>query len=112
MTPEMIAKALRDRKNLMFAERDDCNEVLEWMGFPKDDSKWGDELNIVADSLIDWWDPDNNVTGEFGAEDEYYESLDTPYICRNGDLPVIEPGTESTPKNDGSDEDPSGGDGF
>ena len=29
-----------------------------------------------------------------------------------GDLPVIEPGTESTPKNDGSDEDPSGGDGF
>ena len=29
-----------------------------------------------------------------------------------GDLPVIEPGTESTPKNDGSDEDPSGGNGF
>lgn len=50
----------------------------------------GEELDTVADSLIDWWDKDNDVTGLFGAEDSYYESLDPPYICRNGDLPVIE----------------------
>jgi type II secretory pathway component PulK len=50
----------------------------------------GEERDIVADSLIDWWDKDSNVTGLFGAEDDYYESLDPPYRSRNSDLPVIE----------------------
>jgi type II secretory pathway component PulK len=50
----------------------------------------GDELDIVADSLIDWWDKDNYVTGVFGTEDEYYESLDPPYRSRNADMQVIE----------------------
>jgi type II secretory pathway component PulK len=50
----------------------------------------GDERDIVADALIDWWDKDNDVTGEFGAEDSYYESLDVPYRCRNAALPTIE----------------------
>ncbi len=50
----------------------------------------GEELDIVADSLIDWWDKDNNVTGVFGTEDEYYESLDPPYRCRNADMQAIE----------------------
>jgi type II secretory pathway component PulK len=50
----------------------------------------GDERDMVADALIDWWDKDNDVTGVFGAEDSYYESLDVPYFCRNADLPTIE----------------------
>lgn len=50
----------------------------------------GEERDIVADSLIDWWDKDNNITGINGAEDDYYESLEEPYKCRNGDIPVIE----------------------
>lgn len=50
----------------------------------------GEELDTVADSLIDWWDKDSNETGLFGAEDSFYESLDPPYVCRNGDMPVIE----------------------
>ena len=50
----------------------------------------GEELDTVADSLIDWWDEDNDVTGFFGAEDSYYASLDPPYICRNGDMQAIE----------------------
>jgi len=50
----------------------------------------GDERDIVADSLIDWWDGDNDVTGMFGAEDEYYMSLDPPYVTRNGEVPVLE----------------------
>ena len=50
----------------------------------------GEELDIVADSLIDWWDKDNNVTGVFGTEDEYYESLDPPYRSRNADMLAIE----------------------
>jgi type II secretory pathway component PulK len=50
----------------------------------------GEERDTVADSLIDWSDEDNDVTGFFGAEDSYYESLDPPYICRNGELQAIE----------------------
>lgn len=50
----------------------------------------GEELDIVADSLIDWHDKDNNVTGVNGAEDDFYKSLDPPVVCRNGDIPVLE----------------------
>lgn len=50
----------------------------------------GEELDIVADSLIDWHDKDANVTGVNGAEDDYYQSLEPPYRSRNGDIPVIE----------------------
>ncbi|MCP4714393.1 MAG: hypothetical protein GY868_04685 [Deltaproteobacteria bacterium] len=50
----------------------------------------GEERDIVADSLIDWHDTDHNVTGVHGAEKEYYESLDQPYGCRNGFIPVLD----------------------
>ena len=50
----------------------------------------GEEVDIVADSLIDWRDADNNITGVNGAEDDYYKKLDPPSLCRNGDIPVIE----------------------
>ena len=50
----------------------------------------GEERDTVADSMIDWWDPDHNITGVNGAERDYYLSLDEPYECRDGDLPVIE----------------------
>ncbi len=50
----------------------------------------GEERDIVADSLIDWWDKDQNITGVNGTESDYYESLDKPYKCRDGQIPVVE----------------------
>jgi len=50
----------------------------------------GEKLDIVADSLIDWWDKDHNMTGLNGAEDDYYNSLEAPYDCRDGVIPVVE----------------------
>ena len=50
----------------------------------------GEERDIVADSLIDWWDKDHNITGINGAENDHYESLEEPYQARNGEIPVIE----------------------
>jgi general secretion pathway protein K len=50
----------------------------------------GEERDTVADSMIDWWDADHDITGINGAERDYYLSLDEPYECRDGDLPVIE----------------------
>ena len=48
-----------------------------------------DELDELMKSLRDWLDP--NDEPEFGgAEDEYYLSLDPPYICKNGPLDTPE----------------------
>ena len=37
----------------------------------------------LIDAIKDWIDPDNEVT-RFGAENSYYQTLDTPYGCKNG----------------------------
>jgi type II secretory pathway component PulK len=50
----------------------------------------GEERDVVADSMIDWWDADHEITGVNGAEQDYYRSLSEPHACRDGDLPVIE----------------------
>jgi len=50
----------------------------------------GENADIVADSLIDWRDTDNNITGTGGAENDYYKGLERPYLCRNGEIPVVE----------------------
>ena len=50
----------------------------------------GEDVDIVADSLIDWYDADNNITGVNGAENDYYKGLNPPYSCRNGEIPVVE----------------------
>ena len=50
----------------------------------------GEDADIVADSLIDWRDADNNKTGINGAENDYYKGLNPPYMCRNGIIPVVE----------------------
>lgn len=50
----------------------------------------GEQLDIIADSLIDWHDKDENITGVNGAESDYYRGLQPPYTCRNGDIPVLE----------------------
>jgi len=38
----------------------------------------------VADSILDWIDDSSYEPREFGAKDEYYESLDPPYFTRMG----------------------------
>lgn len=43
----------------------------------------------LIDPIIDWLDPDNNPQ-PFGAEDEYYQSLPSPYPCKNGPLAALE----------------------
>jgi len=49
----------------------------------------GDDRDIIVDSIIDWVDTDHNHLLN-GAEDEYYESLEDPYECRDGDFVVVE----------------------
>ena len=53
----------------------------------------GEDADTEIDELIaawgDWVDLNNNA-GINGAEAEYYESLDTPFIPRNGKLETVE----------------------
>jgi len=45
--------------------------------------------DIVVDSILDWRDP-NDFHRVNGAENEYYQSLKEPYLCKNGNLDSIE----------------------
>jgi hypothetical protein len=43
----------------------------------------------VANSILDWLDDDDTPRTD-GAENEYYQSLATPYSCRNGPIDSLE----------------------
>lgn len=47
------------------------------------------EITAVANSIADWIDTDSNF-GIGGAENDYYQGLDTPYLCKNGPMESIE----------------------
>jgi general secretion pathway protein K len=49
----------------------------------------GEKRDIVADSILDWRDPDDLYRMN-GAENDYYQSLKEPYRCKNGNLDSIE----------------------
>jgi len=47
-----------------------------------------DESNDLAHAVIDWIDSDSET--ELGAEDEYYQSLQPPYHCKNAPMDSAE----------------------
>jgi general secretion pathway protein K len=47
------------------------------------------KVNEIVDSIKDWIDTDEEVTG-YGAESSYYTSLDPPYEAKNAQLDCIE----------------------
>ncbi|MFC1819665.1 type II secretion system minor pseudopilin GspK [Thermodesulfobacteriota bacterium] len=49
-----------------------------------------EEVEGIVDAIKDWIDGDNDVTEFGGAEDSYYQALETPYPCRNGPLESLE----------------------
>lgn len=42
--------------------------------------------SCIINSVKDWLDFDDEITGLSGAESEYYHDSDTPYFCRNAPL--------------------------
>ena len=48
-----------------------------------------DMTEEIADAILDWLDPDDEPR-EFGAEAEYYESLDPPYQPANGPFQCLD----------------------
>jgi general secretion pathway protein K len=45
--------------------------------------------DIIADSILDWRDPDRNHLLN-GAEDDYYETLDPPYEAKDAEFDTME----------------------
>jgi len=44
----------------------------------------------LIDCWNDWTDADSTVSGRYGAEDEYYKTLDPPYTARNGPIDTVD----------------------
>lgn len=53
------------------------------IGIPEPDA------DIIVDSILDWRDLDK-IARQNGAEDEYYQSLQPPYLAKNGVLGTVE----------------------
>ena len=59
-------------------------QIFTMSGLPQE--YWSE----LIDCWNDWTDADSIVTGNYGAEDEYYKSLDPPYTTRNGPIDTID----------------------
>jgi general secretion pathway protein K len=64
------------------------NLLLRFLALPEFDLT-DQEVEDIVDSIKDWIDEDDEVTG-FGAEAIYYESLEVPYECKNAPLDCVE----------------------
>jgi general secretion pathway protein K len=49
-----------------------------------------EEVTKLIFAIKDWMDEDDEPTGEFGAETDYYKSLEKPYECKNGPLASLD----------------------
>lgn len=58
-------------------------QLLDAMGLEHD------QAQPLANAIADWIDKDDGVRID-GAESDYYLGLDTPYLCKNGEIESIE----------------------
>ena len=64
--------------------------LLRYIG-SEDDLKEDSEPMAIVNSVKDWLDSgdDDAITGLSGAENSYYEDLESPYTSRNGPIPDL-----------------------
>ncbi len=48
-----------------------------------------EEAEALIDAIKDWLDADDEQTGEFGGETDYYQSQEKPYECKNGPFTTL-----------------------
>jgi general secretion pathway protein K len=69
--------------NINYASEDQIKALLSATGIQSPD------MDIIADSIVDWRDVDN-IALPNGAENDYYQGLQPPYLARNGALVALE----------------------
>lgn len=72
-------------RNFNESQRDMWHRFLTLL-ISQNESLEGLEPDMIINSVKDWIDSgdDDAITGLNGAESDYYQELDPPYICRNG----------------------------
>jgi len=70
--------------NINYAPTEALKSLLKIIG-EVDDGTASD----IANAILDWRDEDI-VVSPFGAEDEYYKSLELPYKCKNKKFQILE----------------------
>ncbi|HXF10300.1 MAG TPA: general secretion pathway protein GspK [Desulfuromonadaceae bacterium] len=65
--------------NINTASSEELHQALTVMGVD------ADSISVVSDSIQDWVDPDD-APRIAGAEDDYYQSLNPPYNCKNAPI--------------------------
>jgi general secretion pathway protein K len=48
-----------------------------------------EEAQALVMAIKDWLDQDDEPSGEFGGETDYYQSLAKPYECKNGEFTTL-----------------------
>jgi general secretion pathway protein K len=69
--------------NINYASPEQIKALLAATGIQSPD------MDTIADSIVDWRDPDNMALPN-GAENDYYQGLQPPYLARNGALTFLE----------------------
>jgi len=69
--------------SLNYVNEEHLRRLLETLEIPKPD------LDIIADSILDWRDVDT-LHRINGAEDDYYQTLNPPYKAKNGRFETVE----------------------
>jgi general secretion pathway protein K len=69
--------------NLNTATEQQLRALIEAIGINKEDG------DIISDSILDWRDTDN-LYHLNGAESDYYQKLNPPYMAKNGRFDTIE----------------------
>jgi type II secretory pathway component PulK len=70
---------LERKVNINTANGDALRQALTLMGVD------ASEISVVADSILDWIDPDD-APGPAGAESDYYQGLAVPYYAKNAPI--------------------------
>jgi len=71
------------KMDLNSAEEDTLRLLFDSFGLDED------QVSVIVDSILDWRDKDD-LHRVNGAENDYYKSLDKPYLCKNGDFDSVE----------------------
>ncbi len=75
-----------DNQNIADESRAILLRLLLSGSFPVEDEG---EARTIVEALTDWIDEDDEES-DYGAESSYYQSLEKPYACRNGQIRYIE----------------------
>lgn len=70
--------------NVNLASRETLIRLMQTLGLPP-----GSERDTIADSILDWIDPDPQHRLN-GAEDDHYQGLSPPYRAKNAPLDSVE----------------------